>query len=159
MRNLVLLLGVLVIMKKYGALLVLALIVVVAIFSFFSRMYRNDMRSLEEFLASYKTFDAAISDFTSSKTDALGSVANNALITLTAKATFRLSSLIKNEKETMNLALEIADLAGKELKSLQDYKEAIQNKDADVDTLAKAYDDLSSKRKAAFARFEELGGI
>jgi hypothetical protein len=75
---------------------------------------------------------------------------------LNAKATFRLSSLIKNDAKLMDQALEVADLSGKELESLRAYKRAIQSKNADLDGLAKEYGDLTSKRKNAFARFLEL---
>ncbi len=51
------------IIKKYKVLLVVALVVIVGVFFFFYRMYHNDIKALEGFLASYKTFDKAISDF------------------------------------------------------------------------------------------------
>ena len=57
----------------------------------------------------------------------------------------------------MDQAPEIADLSGRELGSLKAYKEAVQSKNADADALAGAYSDLAEKRKAAYARFRELG--
>ncbi|MEK7282008.1 MAG: hypothetical protein AAB037_06645 [Chloroflexota bacterium] len=51
------------IIKKYKMLLVLALLVIVGVFFFFSRMYHNDIKALEDFMASYQKFDKAISDF------------------------------------------------------------------------------------------------
>jgi len=51
------------VVKKYKGLLVLALVVIVGAFSFFYRMYHNDVKELTDFLASYKKFDKAISDF------------------------------------------------------------------------------------------------
>ena len=145
------------IFKKYKVLLVLALVVIVGVFLFFSFMYHNDIKALEGFLASYVTFDRAISDFSISKTDDLESKAGDALIELNTKATFRLSSLIKNDAELMDQALEVADHSGKELESLRAYKRAMQSKSSDLDGLAKEYGDLTSKRRAAYARFQGLG--
>lgn len=51
------------IIKKYKVLLVLALVVIVGVFFFFYRIYRNDVKALEDFVASYENFDKAISDF------------------------------------------------------------------------------------------------
>ena len=147
------------IMKKYKVLLILALVVIVGVFFFFSRLYHNDIKALEGFVASYEKFDKAISDFSISKTDDLESKASDALIELNTKATFRLSSLIKNDGLIPPSALEIADFSGKELESLQAYKRAIQSKNADLDGLAKEYGDLASKRKAAYARFQGLAPL
>jgi hypothetical protein len=120
-------------------------------------MYHNDIKALEGFLASYAIFDQAISDFSISKTADLESKASDALIELNTKATFRLSSLIKNDAELMDQALEVADHSGKELESLRAYKRAIQSKSSDLDGLAKEYGDLTRKRRAAYARFQGLG--
>ena len=143
--------------KKYKVLLVLALVMIVGVFLFFSRMYHNDIKALEGFLASYETYDKAISDYSIGKTADLESKARDALIELNTKATFRLSSLIKNDAELMDQALEVADHSGKELESLRAYKRAIQSKSSDLDGLAKEYGDLTSKRRAAYARFQGLG--
>jgi len=145
------------IFKKYKVLLVLALVMIVGVFLFFSRMYHNDIKALEGFLASYETYDKAISDYSIGKTADLESKARDALIELNTKATFRLSSLIKNDAELMDQALEAADLARRELESLRIYKSGIQNQNADLDGLAKEYGDLTSKRRAAYARFQGLG--
>ena len=145
------------IIKKYKVLLVLVLVVIVGVFFFFSRLYHNDVKALENFVASYEKFDKAVSDFSISKTDDLESKAGDALIELKTKATFRISSLIKNDAELMDKAREIADLSGRELESLKAYKRAIQTKNADLDDLAKEYGDLTSKRKTAYARFQGLG--
>ena len=59
----------------------------------------------------------------------------------------------------MNKELEIADFAGKELDDLIAYKSAIQTKNAASDRLADEYGDLTSKRKASHARFQELAGL
>jgi hypothetical protein len=147
------------IIKKYRALLIIALVVVAGIFFFFYRFYHNDVKALADFSVSYEKFDKAISDFSINKTDDLESKAGDTLIKLNAKATFRLSSLIKNDAKLMDQALEVADLSGKELESLRAYKRAIQSKNADLDGLAKEYGDLTSKRKTAYARFQELSGL
>jgi hypothetical protein len=147
------------IIKKYRALLIIALVVVAGIFFFFYRFYHNDVKALADFSVSYEKFDKAISDFSINKTDDLESKAGDTLIKLNAKATFRLSSLIKNDAKLMDQALEVADLSGKELESLRAYKRAIQSKNADLDGLAKEYGDLTSNRKTAYARFQELSGL
>jgi hypothetical protein len=49
--------------KKYKVLLVLVLVVIVGIFFFFYRLYHNDIKALENFVASYEKFDKAVSDF------------------------------------------------------------------------------------------------
>ena len=153
------------IIKKYKVVLVLALIVIVGVFSFFYRMHNKDVKALTEFLASYEKFDKAISDFAVpvfaanfdlNKTDDLESKASDALIELNTKAAFRLSSLIKNDSVIPPLALEITDFSGKELDNLRAYKKAVQSKNADLDGLAKEYDELTSKRKTAYARFQGL---
>jgi len=147
------------IVKKNKVLLVLALVVIVVFFFFFIRLYHHDVKALEDFVASYKKFDKAISDFSISKTDDLENKASNAIIELSAKATFRLSSLIKNDALIPPLALEIADFSGKELDNLSSYKRAMQSKNADLNVLAIEYGDLTSKRKDAYARFQELAEL
>ena len=147
------------IIKKYKVLLILALVVIVSIFFFFYRFYHNDVKALEDFLASYEKFDKAILDFSISKNDDLESKAGDAFIKLNIKATFRISSLIKNDAELMDKAREIADLSGKELESLRAYKRAIQSKNTGLDGLAKEYGDLTNKRKTAYARFRELAEL
>jgi len=59
----------------------------------------------------------------------------------------------------MSKMLEIADFSGKELDNLRAYKRAIQSKNADLDGLAKAYGELTSKRKTAYARFQGLAPL
>ena len=146
--------------KKYKWLLIVVLVVLAGVFFFFNRFYHNDVKALMDFSVSYEKFDKAISDFSISKTDDLESKAGDALIELNTKASARISSLIKNDAELMSTQLEIADFSGKELDTLSAYKRTIRdNRDADVDRLAKEYGDLTSKRKAAytrFARFQQL---
>ena len=144
------------IIKTYKVVLVLVLLVVVSIFSFLYRLYRNDVRALEDFLASYEKFDQAITDFSISKPDDLESKAGDALMDLNSRAAVRISSLIKNDAELMNEKLEIADLSGRELDSLRAYKRGVQSPNADLDGLAKEFGDWTSKRKAAYARFQSL---
>src|SRR5437763_14713089 len=115
------------IVKVYWLLivgLVVGLVVVAGVFSFGYRLYHNDIRTLTEFSASYENFDNAISAFAVNKNAESESKASDALIDLNAKATFRLSSLIKNDAEAMTQAPEIADLSGRELDSLRAYNEA-----------------------------------
>ena len=142
--------------KKYKISFVLVLVIVAGAFFFFNRMYQNDMKALNDFSASYEKFDKAISDFSANPTDDSKKKADDALAELTAKANFRISSLIKHDPELMSTAREVADLSGRELEGLIAYKEAIQNKNADPDTLAKEYADLITERKAARARFQSF---
>ena len=138
--------------NTYKVLGVLVLIAMVGGCFFFYRMYQNDMRALTGFVASYERFDKAIADFSASPTDSVGSAARDAFGELDAKATFRLSSLIRHEKEVMVQAREVADISRRELDSLIAYKKAVANKNPGADTLAKKYADLSSERKSVYAR-------
>ena len=158
------------IIKKYKWLLILVLIALAGVFSFFYCFYYNDVKALTDFSDSYEKFDKAISDFSAlvfasnlegaPATDNLERKADEALVELNTKASARLSSLIKNDAELMSTELEIADFSGKELDTLSAYKRAIRDKrDTDVDGLAKEYGELTSKRKAAYAHFQELAGL
>jgi hypothetical protein len=147
------------IIKKHKVSLLLVLMALVGVFFFFYHFYHKDVKTLADFSASYERFNKAISDFSLSKTDDLESKAGDALIELNTKSTFRLSSLIKNDAKLMDLALEVADLSGKEIDSLKVYKRAIQSENIDLDELAKEYSVLTSKRKAAYAHFRELAGL
>ena len=128
-------------MKKYKILLVLALVVVAGGFLFFYRMYQHDMKSLEDFVASYQTFDTAISDFSTSGTDESENKALLAFNELTAKAGVRMSSLIRNDSLIPPATLKVADLARKELDAVKAHQIA---------------GDLTAQRKVAYARFQEL---
>jgi hypothetical protein len=147
------------IFKKYKWLIILALVVLAGVSSFFYRFYHNDVKALAHFSTSYEKFDKAISDFFISKADELESQAGDALIELNTKATFRLSSIIRNDAELMEEALEVADLSRKELDSIRVKKAAIQSKNDEIDALAKEYGVLTSKRRAAYARFRKLAGF
>jgi len=147
------------IIKKHKWLPIVVLAVLAGVFFFFYRFYHNDVKELTDFSASYEKFDKAISDLSMSKTDGLERIAGDAFIELNIKATFRLSSLIKNDAKLMDQAREVANLSGRELESLRVYKGAIQRKNADLDGLAKEYVNLDGKRKAAYARYQELAGL
>ena len=144
--------------KKTKVLLVFALVVIVSVFLFFSRMYHNDIKALEGFWASYVAFDKAVSELSIHKTDDLESKAGDVLIELRTRAAFRLSSLIKNDAELMDQALEVVDLASRELESLRIYKTGAQSQNTDLDGLAEKSRVLTGERKAAFARFQGLSG-
>jgi hypothetical protein len=154
-------------MKKYIALLLIALIAAAGVFFFFYRFYQHDMTALTEFTAAYENYDRAISDFSgpvlaanpasTPAADELERKADAALLELGAKASVRISSMIKNEKEIMSATLEIADLAGKELDALKTYQQAAAGKDGDLVRLAKEFADLTNSRRTAYARFLALG--
>jgi hypothetical protein len=122
------------------------------------RFYQRGIRAVVAFSASYDRFDKAISGLSSSMTDDSESQARSALAELRAKAAFRVSSLIKNDGELMNLAREVADLSARELASLGAYRKASRVKNAALDELATESGDLGGKRKEAFARFRGLCG-
>lgn len=145
------------ILKQSRVLLILALAVIASVFFFSFRIYHNDIKALEGFNASYKKFDDAILDFSISKTDDSEIKASDALIELNAKATFRVSSFIKNDRLIPASTLEVAELSAKELESLKAYKEATQSKNVELGGLAKEYSDLATKRKTAYALFQSLG--
>jgi hypothetical protein len=148
------------IIRRYKWLLIFILIVAASagVFFFFYRMYHDDIKTLRGFIASYERFDKAISDLSMSGADDIESKVGNAVIDLSAKASLRLSSLIKNDAELMDQAIEVADFARRELEGLRVYRSEIQNKNADLDGLAEESRILKGKRKAAYARFQELSG-
>lgn len=98
--------------KKYKIFLILVLVIIVGVFSFFHRMYRHDMNALENFVAAYQKFDATPNA--------------EALKELQTAAPINLSSLIKNEKQVMAATRAIAGLAEQELTnpSLQNQRRA-----------------------------------
>ena len=147
------------IFRRYSWLIILVLLVLAGGFFFLYRLYQNDIKVLADFVTSYQKFDTAMSDYSVSLSDTIGEKAGAVLTELTTKADFRISSLIKNDGELMNQAREIADLARKELDSLKVYKGASISKNVDVVGLVKAYRELTSRRKAAYAHFQELAGM
>ncbi len=147
------------VIKKYQVVVVSVLIIVIGAVFFFYRLYQYDTQALKNFSASYEKFDRAIADFSASKTDDSEVRAIDALAELNTKVVFRLSSLIKNDGVIPPVAHEIADLAGKELFVLDAYQSAIKNKKTGARALAQEYGDRTAKRKAAYARFQELAGL
>lgn len=129
--------------KKYKLLLIPILLVLAGIFFFFN-MYINDIKALKDFVISYEKFDKAISDFSVSKTDELEKKADDALVELNTKATLRISSLIKNDRELMDKAREVTNLSGKEFDCLKDYR------------LTKECGDLTNERKVTYINFQSL---
>lgn len=146
------------IIKRCIALLIIALVAATGIFFFFYRMYQNDVKALTGFSASYKKFDEAISDYSLNGSIDAEVKATRAYTELKAKADYRISSLIKNDAKLVDQARRIADLTGKELESLKIVKSAIRSKQPELDMLIKAHENISSERKAAFARFQALAG-
>lgn len=151
--------------KPHKWLLIFILVVAAVVFLFFFRMYHDDIKALKGFMASYEHFDKAISSYTDrGGTDALGK-AGEAVIELQAGAPLRLSSLIKNDAELMVQAREVADLSRRELDSLRAYdavpkrQKPDPNEAAKEDKLHGEYRTFHDKRTAAFARFQELGGV
>lgn len=51
------------IINKYKVLLILVLVGIVGVFFFFYRLYHNDIKALENFVASYEKVDKAVLDF------------------------------------------------------------------------------------------------
>lgn|GEM_PF-2563043 len=51
------------VIKKYAVLFALVLLMIAGAFLFFYRLYNKDVKGLTDFIASYKKFDKAISDF------------------------------------------------------------------------------------------------
>ncbi len=139
-------------------LLIFFLVVAAGVLFFAIRMYQDDIKALKAFMATYEGFDKAISDLSQSLADDSESQASEAVAGLSAKASLRLSSLIKNDANLMDQAREVADLARKEIESLRAYKRGIKTENADVEELAEEYRVLTGQRKAAYARFQELGG-
>ncbi|MGZ5514175.1 MAG: hypothetical protein ACXW2O_03570 [Candidatus Aminicenantales bacterium] len=139
--------------------LIFILVVAAGVLFFAIRMYQDDIKAIKGFMASYADFDKAISDLSLGGADDSENRAGNAVAGLSAKASLRLSSLIKNDAKLMDEAREVADLAQQELESLRTYKSAIQHENADVNELAEGSRILTEKRKMAYARFQELGGV
>jgi hypothetical protein len=145
------------IVKKYIWLPVIILVLLAGVFSFFFCLYQNDMKKLEDFVVAYENFDKAVSDYSKNMTKGSEGKASETLVKLKTHATFRLSSMIKHEKEIMKQTPRVARLATEEFASLQAYQKAIKKKDPGSARLAKENRVLSGKRKAAYARFQALG--
>jgi hypothetical protein len=156
-------------MKKYIPLLVIVLSGVVVIFFFFYHFGHNDDKALTEFSSAYQKYDRAFSDLSSTvfmfnlegspTYDDLEQITDQALGDLTLKASARISSLTRHDAEIMNLTHEIADLSGKEFNALKAYQSAMVNNDLDLAQLSKELQYLTSERRAAYARFQELTSL
>jgi hypothetical protein len=156
-------------MKKFSAFLGIGLIVLLGIgaFSFFYRLYQNDVNTLTEFVAAYQNYDRAVSEFSTTVLAAnpdsapmaggFDMYADQALAVLFMKGSVRISSAIKNEKEVMRTMLLVVIVSEKELAALRAYQSAKVDQSADLIGLAKTYHDLTNQRQAAFAYFRELG--
>jgi len=140
-------------------LLIFILVVAAGVLFFAIRMYQDDIKALKGFMASYEQFDKAISELSQSAAADFESRAGDAVAGLSAEASLRLSSLIKNDAKLMDQAREVADLAQKELESFRAYQRGIRQENADVEELAEGSRILTEKRKMAYARFQELGGV
>ncbi|MCJ7581461.1 MAG: hypothetical protein MUP98_13120 [Candidatus Aminicenantes bacterium] len=147
------------IIKKYKWLIVLVLVMSAGICFIFCHFYLNDVKALKEFSALYEIFDEAMTEYSLNRTHDLESIVEDAFIELDSKASFRISSLIKNDSELMDLIPEVARLSGKELDSLKFYTRSVREKNTDLAGLAEKYSTLSSQRKAAYARFLKLAGV
>ncbi|MGZ5488361.1 MAG: hypothetical protein ACXWF4_07495 [Candidatus Aminicenantales bacterium] len=139
--------------------LIFILVVAAGVLFFAIRMYQDDIKAIKGFMASCEEFDKAISGLSQSAADDFESRAGDAAVGLSAEASLRLSSLIKNDAKLMDEAREVADLARKELESLRAYQRGIRQENADVEELAEGSRILTEKRKTAYARFQELGGV
>jgi len=137
-------------------LLILVLAVAAGVFLIIYGMYREDIKALKSFMASYDSYDKAVSDLSLSGGAGLEGAASGAAADLAAKSSLRLSSLIKHDAELMDRAREVADLARQEIESIKAYKDGLQN---GKEELAEGSRILTGKRKKAFVRFQELGGI
>ena len=158
------------VIQKYLVWLVIACVVTAAIaFFFFFQFGHNDAKVLADFPIAYAIFDRAIADYSKS---ALGSSpeggsanidlelkADEALADLNTKASARISSLTRNDGDLMQTMLEIADLSGKELVALKEYKTAVADGSSDLNKAAAVYADLTQKRQTAYLHFRELAGI
>lgn len=143
-------------MQKYKFLFAVTLLVFVGGFLFFYRLYRHDIQALTNFIVAYERFDRAIATYDASFVGEGASEARDALTALRGASVFRLSSLIKNEKELMSQALDIAAASEKEFDSLGAYKKAISDDGTNVREFAKTYNDFMNKRKTAYATFRRF---
>lgn len=110
---------------------------------FFVRMHQNDVKALKGFIASYGRFDKAMPGGDGGDSPSGLDAAREAAADLQAKASFRISSLIRNDAELMAQVREVADLARREFDGVRLGQEA---------------GTLREKRKAAYARFVALAG-
>ena len=137
--------------------LIVIMAALAGIFLFFYRFYHNDMMALKGFTAGYEAFDRALSELSAGGTEDADRRAGEALAGLRARASLKLSSMIRNEREAMAQAAAIAELSERKLASLRAYQRAVRDQGADADGLSKEVGDLGRQRRAACARFRALG--
>jgi hypothetical protein len=156
------------IVKNYKWRLILTLFVLIGL-AFVYRLYHRDVQALKDFSVAYNKFEKVISDFSrplfapnlegARAADELERKAEEALTELKTKASARISSLIKNDGDLMDITREIADFSEKELEALKAYQRGAADKNADLDRFAKELGDLTCERQTAYARFRELAGL
>jgi LAS superfamily LD-carboxypeptidase LdcB len=149
-----------------GLLIALPLVLIVGFGFFIVSMYQRDMRALTDFVASYQAYDRAIATASTpifsgdeknpSTASAEEQQAEAALAILKDKSTARISSLTKNESEAMRTMQAIAQFAGKEMSTLEAYRQALAH-NANGDALAQSFQQLTKERQSAFAYFQGLG--
>jgi len=146
--------------REYKWLIILPIVILLSVFSFFYYFHQKDVKTFADFFASYEKFDKAISNFSIGNTTDLESKTEIALKELDTKATsFRISSLVENDAELMRKAPEIVDLSKKELGTLKSYKKAVLDKNTDPDNLAREFGYLTNKRQIAYTHFRQLAGL
>jgi len=146
--------------REYKWLIILPIVILLSVFSFFYYFHQKDVKTFADFFASYEKFDKAISNFSIGNTTDLESKTEIALKELDTKATsFRISSLVENDAELMRKAPEIVDLSKKELGTLKSYKKAVLDKNTDTDNLAREFGYLTNKRQIAYTHFRQLAGL
>ncbi len=151
--------------KSFKWMVVVILLVAAVALVLFVRMYRGDIKALHSFLASYEDFDRAIVAAVEGRDGPAGlGQAEKALTELQAKASMRLSSLIRNDGDLMVRARDVAALSRRELDRLRalDVRPRDPGREpaggANSEALSRAYDVLRDQRKSAFSRFMELAG-
>jgi hypothetical protein len=132
---------------------------------FFHRMYGHDIKALKGFLASYENFDNAMPAVADNGFEGGLGRASKALSELQARASMRLSSLIRHDGELMSRARQVADLAQKEINAFGACEDLSEDRAsapalaANAKEISQGCELLREQRKAAFARFEELAGV
>ncbi len=155
-------------MKRLITFPLIVLIGLAGMFFFFFYFGTHDSKALTEFSTAYQNYDRAFSGFSTAvfasnvqSTTAISELAQNAdqrLVELDRRASARISSLTRHDAEIMTTTQEIADLSGKELEALKAYRNALVDHEADLEQLAGELDELTIKRQAAYARFQDFGG-
>jgi hypothetical protein len=140
-------------------LIIIGVVALAGFALFLKHFYYDGVHALETFMASYGTCEKAFSEFSADTSDDLEARAERALFDLKTKASFRLSSLIRNDGELMRQALEVADDCDRELASLKAYKRARQDQNPDLGDRARESGDLAGTRRAAYVLFLQLTNL